>query len=146
MCPICRVVFEWKPEYCVGTHSIDGQHQNLFAAARELHEAIGGPHSRLTVGRLLDRLIRYTQIHFRHEERLLEQSSYPELLRHRLEHEKLTTAVLALQQKYEAGGITTCEVGEVSTLLTNWLSHHIMEMDHHYVPYLKAAAEGSQYR
>ena len=64
-------MFDWKREYSVGIGSIDGQHQNLFAIARELYAAMGAGQGKTAVGRILDRLIHYTSVHFAHEERLM---------------------------------------------------------------------------
>ena len=130
-------MFEWKPEYCVGIHSIDGQHQNLFAAARELQAALNGAQSKLVVGRLLDRLIRYTVIHFGHEERLLAQSGYPDLANHKRQHTALAEQVAAFERAFEQGGVAA---EEVLHFLMGWLGQHIQERDQAYAPFVKARA------
>src|SRR4051794_26408741 len=86
-------MFEWKPEYSVGINSIDGQHQNLFVLARDLHTAMSSGQGKLAVGRILDRLVHYTATHFAHEERLMEQCQYPGLANHQMEHRVLTQKV-----------------------------------------------------
>ena len=133
-------VFEWKPEYAAGIHSIDGQHRNLFAVAAELHATLTGPETqnKLAVHRLVDRLIRYTVIHFALEERLMLQSHYPGFERHKLEHNGLTEQVLVFQRSYETGHVSAPDQLQ---FFVEWFGHHIQEMDPAYVPYAKAEPE-----
>ena len=64
-------MFEWSNNYSVGIGSIDAQHQNLFAIARELHAAMTAGQGKASLARILDRLVQYTAVHFAHEERLM---------------------------------------------------------------------------
>jgi hemerythrin len=131
-------MFEWKPEYAVGITSIDGQHQNLFAIARELYGAMGAGRGKSAVGRILDRLIQYTATHFAYEERLMEEFRYPELAKHRHEHQKLTQQVQAFQADYTAGRVAMSI--QLLQFLKDWLEHHIQRDDQAYAPFLKSRA------
>ncbi|HXK01883.1 MAG TPA: bacteriohemerythrin [Verrucomicrobiae bacterium] len=131
-------MFEWKQEYSVGIGIIDGQHQNLFAMARDLYAAMSTGQGKLAVGRILDRLVHYTGVHFAYEERLMQQHSYPNLAQHKAEHDALTKKVLALQADHAAGKVAMTI--QLLQFLKDWLEHHIKESDHAYSPYLKAKA------
>ncbi|HUB78441.1 MAG TPA: bacteriohemerythrin [Bryobacteraceae bacterium] len=128
-------MFEWKPQYSVNIASIDGQHQNLFRMAEDLHVAMVAGHGKSALSRTLDRLVQYTQVHFAHEERLMRTHGYPELAAHVAEHRALTQKVLAFQADFE-GGKTLITV-PVLHFLKDWLSHHIAESDQKYGPFLK---------
>jgi len=131
-------MFEWNQQYSVGISSIDGQHQNLFAIARELYAAMSAGQGKQALGRILDRLVQYTSVHFAHEERLMQQHKYPDFAIHKLEHDKLTKQVLAFQADYTAGRVAmTIQILE---FLKEWLDHHIKGSDAAYGPYLKAKA------
>jgi hemerythrin len=129
-------MFEWKPEYSVGIGSIDGQHQNLFAMARELYSAMRVGQGKQAVGEILDRLVRYTTVHFGFEERLMEQHGYPGLPKHRAEHEELTRRVAEIQADYAAGRVAINV--QLLQFLRDWLEHHIKQSDSAYAPFLKA--------
>jgi hemerythrin-like metal-binding protein len=131
-------MFEWKPDYSVGIISIDGQHQNLFAIARELYGAMASGQGKLVVGRILDRLAEYAAVHFAHEERLMQQCQYPGLTKHKQEHQDLTRRVLAFRKDFEAGQIALTI--QVLQFLKGWLEHHIQSEDAGYAPYMKAKA------
>jgi len=131
-------MFEWRQEFSVGIHTIDGQHQNLFRIAAELHEAMKAGKGRLAVGRILDRLIQYTSVHFAHEERLMQQCGYPGYPAHKAEHDALAQKVLALQKDYNERQMTITI--ELLHFLKDWLEHHIQESDSRYSPFLKEKA------
>jgi hemerythrin-like metal-binding protein len=131
-------MFEWKPQFSVGIKSIDGQHQNLFAIARELYGAMSSGQGKQAVGQILSRLAHYTAIHFAHEERLLQTSNYPGLAKHKLEHQRLTERVQAFQADFEAGRVALSV--QLLQFLRDWLEHHIQTEDTAYAPHLKANA------
>jgi hemerythrin len=131
-------MFEWKAEYSVGIASIDGQHQNLFALARELYSAMSSGHGKSAVRPILDRLVQYTKVHFGHEERLMVQHNYPDLAEHKKQHDALTKRVVEFQADYEAGKVAMTI--QLLQFLKTWLEHHIRESDGAYSPYMKARA------
>jgi hemerythrin-like metal-binding protein len=131
-------MFEWKPQYSVNIASIDGQHQNLFRMAEELHLAMCSGQGKPVLAKILDRLVQYTKVHFTHEERLMNLHRYPELAAHVAEHCALTKQVLAFQADFESGkALITVQVLQ---FLKNWLRNHIAESDHKYAPFLKQKA------
>src|SRR4051812_34793132 len=96
-------MFEWNNEFSVGVSSIDAQHQTLFAICRDLFAAIGAGKSKASLGRILDRLVQYTAVHFAHEERLMRTHDYPDLPAHKLQHQALTSRVLKFQDDFDGG-------------------------------------------
>jgi hemerythrin len=129
-------MFEWKSEYTVNIGSIDAQHQNLFAIGRELYAAMSAGQGKAVLARILDRLVRYTVVHFAHEERLMQLYKYPDFGKHKAEHDDLTRQVLAFQAEFE-GGRAIMAV-QVLQLLKDWLERHIKGSDFAYAPCLKA--------
>src|SRR5678816_3362364 len=99
-------MFEWKSEYATGIGSIDAQHQTLFALGRELFAAMSTGRGKSVMGRLLDRLVQYTQVHFAHEERLMQLHQYQDFAAHKAQHDALVKQVLSFQKEFEAGRAT----------------------------------------
>lgn len=130
-------MFEWNDAYSVGIGSIDAQHQGLFAIARELHTAMSAGQGKAALGKILDRLVRYTTAHFAHEERLMRLADYPGLESHVGEHQALTSKVMELQTDYKAGR-TTISI-QLLQFLRTWLQQHIQHSDLAYAPYVKQA-------
>jgi hemerythrin-like metal-binding protein len=131
-------MFEWKQEYSVGIASIDGQHQNLFAIARELYAAMSAGQGKSAVAHILGRLVQYTSVHFAHEERLLQQHGYPNYATHKQEHDRLTKRVRDFQADFAAGRVAMTI--QLFQFLKDWLEHHIQTEDKSYAPHLKAKA------
>ena len=131
-------MFEWSNSYSVGINSIDAQHQNLFALGRELHTAMSNGQGKASLAKILDRLVRYTTVHFAHEERLMRLADYPDLAAHAAAHAALTQKVLQFQKDFEAGRVTMTV--QLLQFLKGWLSHHIQGSDQKYAPHVKSVA------
>jgi len=131
-------MFEWKPDYSVKIASIDGQHQNLFRMAEELYAAMNAGQGKAVLSKTLDRLVQYTQVHFAHEERLMQAHRYPDIGTHIAEHRALTQKVVAFQSEFEMGkALITVQL---LNFLKDWLQHHIAQSDQRYAPFLKEKA------
>ena len=129
-------MFEWKSEYAVNIGSIDAQHKNLFAIGHELFEAMSAGQGKAALGRILDRLVQYTAAHFSHEERLMQLHKYPDLAKHKAEHDALVKQVEAFQAEFHSGRASMAV--QVLQFLKDWLEKHIKGSDLAYAPYLKA--------
>jgi hemerythrin-like metal-binding protein len=129
-------MFDWKNEYAVNIGSIDAQHQMLFAIGRELYAAMSTGQGKAVLGRILDRLVQYTTVHFAHEERLMQLHHYPDFAKHKAEHDALVKQVQAFQTEFESGRATMAV--QVLQFLKDWLESHIKGSDFAYAPCLKA--------
>ncbi|MEO8370456.1 MAG: bacteriohemerythrin [Candidatus Solibacter sp.] len=129
-------MFEWKNDFATGIGSIDAQHQSLFAIGRELYAAMSEGQGKTVLGRILERLVQYTTVHFAHEERLMKRHSYPGFAVHKAQHDALIKQVLGLQTEYQAGRATLAV--PVLHFLKDWLEKHIQKTDMAYIECLKA--------
>ncbi len=127
----------WNDTWLVGVQEVDAQHKHLVSLLNQLHEAMIQGHGKDVLGGILDSLVRYTQVHFAAEERMMEQSKYPDLVNHKREHEALTQKVLDFQKNFATGRVA---MGiEVLQFLSSWLQGHIRGTDKKYVPFMHAS-------
>jgi hemerythrin len=126
----------WSTEYSVAVEAIDQQHQKLFAMVNELHDAMKDGKGAQTAPRILKQLVEYVCEHFALEEALMAEVHYPELARHKVEHDKLTTEVAKLLQDIESG--KTVLSMKLLQFLRSWLQDHIVGCDKKYTSYLSA--------
>lgn len=126
----------WNDSWVVGVQEIDAQHKHLVALLNQLHEAMQLGQGKDVMKNILGGLIQYTKAHFAAEERLMQQSKYPDLVAHKREHAALTDKVLTFQKDFEAGRIGMGV--EVMQFLGSWLQGHIRGTDKKYVPFLHA--------
>jgi hemerythrin len=130
------LLFPWKETYSVQIGIVDMQHKNLVNIVNELHQAMVAGQGKQELGKILSGLIKYTQIHLKTEENIMELHRYPEYIHHKREHEQLTQTVLDFQSKFQNN-----EVGltiDVMDFLKTWLSNHILGSDKKYTPFLNA--------
>jgi hemerythrin len=108
----------------------------LFAIGRELYAAMSAGQGKNALGKILDRLVQYTAMHFAHEERLMQLHKYPNFAAHKAEHDALAKQVIAFQEEFNSGRATMAV--QVLQFLKDWLEKHIKGSDMAYVPSLKA--------
>ena len=127
-------MFEWNSKYSVGIGSIDAQHQMLFAIADELFNALSAGKGQTVLRKILDRLLQYTASHFAHEERLMRLHDYPDLAKHKAQHEALTNQVNIFSDEFKTGRAAISV--QVMIFLKDWLTKHIQQSDRAYAPFL----------
>ena len=129
---------EWSPRLSVKVKKFDDQHKKLVDLVNQLHDAMKAGQGNAALGTTLQSLISYTATHFKDEEQMMQANGYPELAKHKAEHEKLVTQVLDLQKKFQeqaGGGILTMTV---MSFLKDWLVNHIQGVDQKYGVFLNA--------
>jgi hemerythrin len=127
-------LLSWSTEYSVEVESIDEQHQQLFAMLNELHDAMKAGKGTEQAPLVLKKLAEYVCEHFAWEEALMAKAGYPDLARHKAEHDKLTNEVAKMLQELESG--KTVLSMKLQGFLRSWLQEHILGCDKKYVSYL----------
>ncbi|MGC8765664.1 MAG: bacteriohemerythrin [Brevinematia bacterium] len=125
----------WDESLSVGLNYFDEQHKKLIRIINKLYDSMKERKSREILSEIFNELIDYTKTHFKSEEEMMIKYNYPHYIAHYNEHKKLTEEVLKLQEKYNKGELFISV--EVMNFLKDWLSHHILETDKKYGPFLK---------
>jgi hemerythrin len=130
------LLFPWSEIYSVKIGIVDTQHKNLVNILNELHQAMLGAQGKDKVGQVLLNLIKYTQVHFAMEEKLMQSHGYTDFPAHKAEHDQLASTVLEFQRKFLSNevGLTV----EMMDFLKDWLGKHILDSDKKYGPFLNA--------
>jgi hemerythrin-like metal-binding protein len=128
----------WQPEYSVNIEAIDSQHQVLVGLIRQLQEAMEEGRGRAFQHELIERLVTYTNQHFRFEENLMGERGYESLAEHVEQHRALTNQVCELQQKIQKR--KAISNASIMLFLRNWLTDHIMQHDQKYAQAWKSKA------
>lgn len=128
----------WTDKLSVGVGVLDEDHKRLVGLLNELYDAMQSGRGRDALGRILNELIKYTQMHFAREERFFTQTGYAESRVHKQEHDSLTGQVLEVQRKYAAEPSAALSV-DVLQFLKNWLINHIQGSDQKYRAHFNAS-------
>ncbi len=119
---------EWTPALSVGVEEIDAQHRELFRRAARLLDGIqrGEPEE---LGELVEFLYQYAVEHFGAEEEHMRRTRFPGYLRHKAEHDRFASDLLALAREHERKGAGAFMSLKASHWLTQWLRNHVSGTD-----------------
>lgn len=121
---------EFDESLVTGNELIDGQHKELIDKINKLLSCCEQGGGRLEAIKMLGYLEEYTDFHFKAEEELQEQISYPGLAEHRQKHEEFKKAVGELNEMLmEVEGPTEAFVNAVQKNVIEWLYDHIKGFD-----------------
>jgi len=124
----------WKYANMVGVRALDDQHGILMDTMNELRQAVVRGAGREQVSEVLDRLIEFTRMHFATEERLLEQTGFPALAAHRVEHQRVLAQILEAAHRAQHG--EEVHMHSLLIFLRDWYVTHIGSLDQEYGPWL----------
>jgi len=131
---------EWREEFSIGVAEIDAQHRELLEQMRKLSDRVRSGTS-LEVNETLDFLGHYVVDHFRDEERLMRESSYPFLEQHLHEHRTFHSYYLKLRAEIDTGSSDPTYINfRVQLLLVDWLINHTTKTDRHLGSFLRNPA------
>ncbi|GAB4269895.1 MAG: hypothetical protein Kow0092_24070 [Deferrisomatales bacterium] len=120
----------WSPFFSVGVELFDRQHRKLAGIINEFYELYTEGEGKEALYDVLNALVRYADIHFQDEERVMEEHGYPELAAHREAHEELFQGVFALNQELASG---KPDVGrDILEFLHRWMRDHVLGLDREY--------------
>lgn len=129
-------LIEWSDALSVGFDEIDEDHKKLVNIVNRLNTTVVDGEKQVEIEDILEELLEYTGWHFRHEERLMQESEYPGFLEHKKIHEDLVKQAVELFEKYQNGDDAV--PGILMPFLKDWLAEHILGEDKKTGEYLAA--------
>jgi hemerythrin len=123
------MAYAWTKDLETGNSMIDTQHQQLIKAVNDLLEACSSGQGRAKLDSTLAFLESYTAKHFGDEEKLQQQSKYPDYLNHKKLHDGFKKVVSDLCKELKSEGPTITLVGKVNSSVGGWLITHIKRED-----------------
>ncbi|MCX6120703.1 MAG: bacteriohemerythrin [Ignavibacteriales bacterium] len=128
-------IIEWNDAFSVDIQKIDEQHKKFFSLVNLLYDSIMQGKGEEVVGSVLNELQQYVIFHFKSEESWMKLYHYPDMNKHMLEHQEGAQKINHLVLEYERGN-KTVDI-ELLKFLSEWLQHHILEVDRKYIPYFQ---------
>ncbi len=125
----------WNESFSVGDKLMDDQHRFLLSIINDLFNAMQKNMAEQGVHQIVEKMVKYTKIHFSSEEAMLREVRYPGYTTQVMEHIKFTGQVLAFQDQivYKKRGLNI----EILNFLKEWWINHINGLDMLYMAYLK---------
>ncbi len=120
----------WKDEYSVGVQVLDNDHKKLIRLLNVFQTAYDYEMGDLYEEYALKELMAYTKYHFEREEKLMEDSGYPEFENHKKQHARKISEINEHIDTYYLKG-QVC-LYDLSMYLEKWLINHINGTDKKY--------------
>jgi hemerythrin len=117
----------WTERFSIGLKKIDHQHQQLFKIINELRAHQNAAAGSEFIAEILDRMTKYTDYHFKTEERVMMEYGYPEYASQVREHTEFKAKTARSCVDHMTG--KTDISGEMLAYLENWLTNHILKSD-----------------
>lgn len=131
---------EWSNAYSVGMQKLDDDHRHLLDLVSQAMESIINRDPPKRVARRIDEIVSDTRRHFAEEERLMERTSYRNLVPHRAEHQALLEQISKALADHARGSISAVDL---STALAHWLLDHIVQSDKPLAEHLNKSGVGA---
>lgn len=129
---------KWQDNYSVGHSILDNQHKYLLKIINDLYKSMISNNLEENYGELVKELIKYTNVHFGFEEKLLEKIGFQEIKDHLVYHAEMKKKIGLLEVE-----LKTLEEGclELLIFLKNWWLDHILQQDMRYCTLVKSLAK-----
>lgn len=132
-------VIKWDPSLSLGIERMDEQHQVLIGYLAELQELQANfiqkkPVEKEQVEQILTKLVDYTKMHFKEEEKLQEEKGFSELDQHRALHHKLLEQLGYLLSNFKEEGLEM--LPRLTSFVNDWLKGHILRSDRKYADFI----------
>lgn len=137
-------LLSWSNQYLIGNDLIDAEHEELFRLINAFHNHWLERQEPQDIARILNQLVVYAQMHFRHEEVIMQDAGYPALEQHQQIHEAMVDTIFRLHQSFVDKNLHL----EIDTMkfVKAWLVEHILENDYLFRDFLlrkKSTGEAS---
>ena len=120
----------WSSALSVNVKEIDEQHKVFVGLLNEAYEVLRNPAIRDTLPELIERLVKYTKMHFGTEEKYFDTFQYEFADLHKQEHRKLEKQAELFLERVKTEGFAV--EGELLDFLENWLVSHLANHDKKY--------------
>ncbi|MGE5503164.1 MAG: bacteriohemerythrin [Actinomycetota bacterium] len=127
----------WTSDLTTGVGQFDDDHRHLLGIYNELFAACFAGLASTVIADILERLLSYTNDHFRREEEAMRQTRFPGLAEHEAAHDGLVMRLSELRQSLQRGSIDNLDV-EALAFLEHWIVTHTLEMDRAYGEHLNS--------
>ena len=133
----------WNKTYETGNPIVDNDHKEIFMQVDGiLSDAFVRRSDKLVEH--VDFLTGYVARHFENEEKLMDESSYPDSEQHKKKHNDCVQVVAKLRERL-VNEAESLELGrEVHEVLINWLHEHVLGSDKTMAEHYRKWNEGSK--
>ena len=123
------MAMEWTAKLAIGVPQIDVQHRELFTRVNRLLTAIEAKRSHLELDGLVVFLGDYVITHFGSEERLMQETAYPDFPAHKHTHSAFVNDFERLRADLARFGPSPATILALNQRVCSWLADHVARTD-----------------
>ena len=117
----------WSAKYETGNTQVDEEHKEIFRLVQKVMDVTtDNPQD---ANDTMAFLAGYTVDHFKHEERLMEESSYPAISIHKKQHSDFVEQVVAMIERVKNETDGEKNLTDIKKVVVNWLTDHVLGSD-----------------
>lgn len=125
----------WKAQYSVNHTELDAHHKELFRLAAQVYGLDANAATKEKIRELMHKFYGYMKKHFKEEEEYMELIEYPDIEKHRLQHQNIINSLNSVIKKSH----DLREVRETMRMAVRvWLVEHILQHDMQYEKWRKS--------
>ena len=128
-------IVTWSETYVTGIKLIDDQHKKLVDLTNRLYHACLKKEDATVFKETMSSMVEYVRFHFDAELQLLERVNYPNILKHKKQHEKMVKSILDAVKDYGDG--KKFVPNAFVWTLKDWVFGHIARSDKLYAAYIE---------
>lgn len=134
--------FGWKEIYSLNNPELDKEHKTLFKIAEEAFAIVEPELKHEKIKNILNKLYEYMKTHFSHEEKYMEEISYPNIEIHKELHNNIANTINDFVKELPSLSEDSFEK-ELARLIDVTIVHHIIQEDKKIITWLKANSNQS---
>jgi len=127
----------WNDSLATGNETVDNQHKEIFKLVQDVLDSDAFENKKEKVEAALNFLAKYAVMHFGDEEKLMNESSYPEYAQHKAQHDGFVREVTAFVLKYGQEGENVDVSDVIRNFVYTWLIEHVTGSDKKMAEYYK---------
>lgn len=120
---------EWQESLSIGVLEVDIQHKLLFEKFNDFLTACEARTEADAIYRLFWFVEAYTVTHFGQEEKLMQETAFPGIQKHKELHKNFIAEVGRLKERLKNEGPSPTLISTMTLFISNWLIDHISNMD-----------------
>ena len=125
---------KWRDAFNLNIDIIDSEHQKLIGIINKLYENFRVKDKDALIKQLLKELWDYANVHFKREESKFEKYNYPEIDKHKEQHQIFMNKIKEVENDFLKGKIN---MFDQASFLNKWFTNHILVEDKKYAKYFE---------
>ena len=130
-------LYKWDDSIATGIDKIDREHKECMDDLNTFHSLMLSGEGESGLDDIINRIQRHVSHHFHDEEEYMSSIGYPDLAKHKHEHDEFTARMERLKANLQSAGHSADASNEFYSYVAEWMHNHFRYADKEYVAYAR---------